>query len=60
MSPAMADIDSFREKPQTLLTKLEKDKTHYFSKGYPEAQVRIDFLTSFFRALGWDIENKAQ
>lgn len=56
----MADIDSFREKLQTLITKFEKDKTHYLSKGYPEAQVRIDFLNPFFKALGWDIENKAQ
>jgi len=39
----MADIHSFREKLQTLITKFEKDKTHYLSKGYPEAQVRIDF-----------------
>jgi type I restriction-modification system DNA methylase subunit len=56
----MADIMSFKEKLQTLVTKFEKDKTHYGSKGYPEAQVRIDFLNPFFKALGWDIENKAQ
>ena len=56
----MSDKQSFREKLQTLLTKFEKDKTHYLSKGYPEAQVRIDFLNPFFKALGWDIENKAQ
>jgi type I restriction-modification system DNA methylase subunit len=56
----MSDIDSFREKLQALLAKFEKDKNHYLSKGYPEAQVRIDFLNPFFKALGWDIENKAQ
>jgi len=56
----MADIISFKEKLQTLVAKFEKDKTHYRSKGYPEAQVRIDFLNPFFKALGWDIENKAQ
>jgi len=56
----MADIISFKEKLQTLVTKFKKDKTHYRSKGYPEAQVRIDFLNPFFKALGWDIENKAQ
>src|SRR4030043_2001381 len=56
----MPDIDSFREKLQTLITKFEKDKTHYLSKGYPEAQVRLDFINPFFKALGWDIENKAQ
>ena len=56
----MADIHLFREKLQNLISKFEKDKTHYLSKGYPEAQVRIDFLNPFFKALGWDIENKAQ
>jgi hypothetical protein len=52
----MSDIDSLREKLQTLFTKFEKDKPHYLSKGYPEAQARIDFLNPFFKALGWDIE----
>jgi len=56
----MPDLDSFREKLESLITKFEKDKTHYLSKGYPEAQVRIDFINPFFKALGWDIENKAQ
>ncbi len=37
----MSDIDSFKEKLQSLISKFEKDKTHYLSKGYPEAQVRI-------------------
>ncbi|MFZ3137217.1 MAG: TaqI-like C-terminal specificity domain-containing protein [Thermodesulfovibrionales bacterium] len=56
----MPEIDSFREKLQTLIEKFEKDKSHYLSKGYPEAQARIDFINPFFKALGWDIENKAQ
>jgi type I restriction-modification system DNA methylase subunit len=56
----MPDIDSFRGKLQSLIFKFEKDKNHYLSKGYPEAQVRIDFINPFFKALGWDIENKAQ
>ncbi|MBI5195313.1 MAG: N-6 DNA methylase, partial [Nitrospirae bacterium] len=56
----MSDIYSFREKLQTLISKFEKDKPHYLSKGYPEAQVRVDFINPFFKALGWDIENKAQ
>ena len=56
----MSNIESFREKLQTLITKFDKDKNHYLSKGYPEAQVRIDFFNPFFKALGWDIENKAQ
>ena len=56
----MSGIDAFREKLQVLVSKFEKDKHHYISKGYPEAQVRIDFLNPLFEALGWDIENKAQ
>ncbi|MDA8215609.1 MAG: N-6 DNA methylase [Nitrospiraceae bacterium] len=55
----MQPIETFREKLQTLITKFEKDKTHYLSKGYLEAQVRIDFINPLFKALGWDIENKA-
>jgi len=56
----MPDIESFREKLWILISKFEKDKPHYLSKGYPEAQVRLDFINPFFKALGWDIENKAQ
>jgi hypothetical protein len=56
----MADINSFRERLKALVAKFEKDKTRYLSKGYPEAQVRVDFINPFFKVLGWDIENKAQ
>lgn len=28
------------------------------SKGYSEAQARVDFITPFFKALGWDVENE--
>jgi ABC-type oligopeptide transport system substrate-binding subunit len=54
----VADLQSFRKDVQSLVTKFEQDKNHYLSKGYPEAQVRIDFLNPLFEALGWDIENK--
>lgn len=55
----MSDLQSFREDVKALVGKFEQDKHHYLAKGYPEAQVRIDFLNPFFAALGWDIENKA-
>jgi len=42
-----------------LVAKFEADKGHYLSKAYPEAQARIDFITLFFKALGWDVENEA-
>jgi hypothetical protein len=31
-------MDSFREKLMDLVAKFDKDKSHYLSKGYPEAQ----------------------
>jgi hypothetical protein len=55
----VADLQSFKQDVQALVGKFEQDKNHYLQKGYPEAQVRIDFLNPFFDALGWDIENKA-
>jgi predicted type IV restriction endonuclease len=55
----MTDLNTFRENLHSLVSKFEQDKNHYLQKGYPEAQIRIDFLNPFFDALGWDIENKA-
>jgi type I restriction-modification system DNA methylase subunit len=55
----VTDLQSFKQDVQSLVGKFEQDKNHYLQKGYPEAQVRIDFLNPFFDALGWDIENKA-
>ncbi len=51
-------IETFTEDLQKLIKKFEADKTHYLSHGYSEAQARIDFITPFFRALGWDVENE--
>ena len=56
----MIDAELIREEINELVLKFEKDKTHYLSKGYPESQVRIDFLNPLFAALGWDMENKSQ
>jgi hypothetical protein len=42
-----------------LVVKFEADKAHYLSKDYSEAQARIDFITPFFKVLGWDVENEA-
>ena len=40
----LTEINFFREKLQNLISKFNRDKTHYLSKGYPEAQVRLDFI----------------
>ena len=51
--------EAFQAKLEKLIRKFEADLEHYLSKGYREAQVRIDFITPFFEALGWDVENEA-
>ncbi|MBI3585418.1 MAG: hypothetical protein HY096_15885 [Nitrospinae bacterium] len=50
--------EEFKEKIISLINKFEKDKNHYLSKEYLEAQVREDFINPLFEALGWDIENR--
>jgi predicted type IV restriction endonuclease len=55
--PATREI--FAQQLQNLIRKFEADKEHYLSKAYSEAQGRIDFITPFFKALGWDVENEA-
>jgi hypothetical protein len=51
--------ESFSESLKKLTAKFEADKSHYLSKDYLEAQARMDFITPFFKALGWDVENQA-
>ena len=54
-----ADREIFRSSLRKLVAKFEADRAHYLSKGYSEAQARIDFITPFFKALGWDVENES-
>jgi type I restriction-modification system DNA methylase subunit len=54
-----ASADTFSQSLNKLIKKFETDKAHYLSKDYSEAQARIDFITPFFKALGWDVENEA-
>lgn len=49
----------FPEKLQKLIVKFDADRAHYLSKGYGEAQARIDFISPLFKTLGWDVENEA-
>lgn len=51
--------EAFRTKLEKLIANFEADKEHYVSKGYPEAQARVDFIAPFFKALGWDVDNEA-
>ena len=52
-------LDTFVKDLEKLLRKFDTDNMHYLSKAYGEAQARIDFITPFFKALGWDVENEA-
>ena len=54
-----ASLDSFKHALEKLIKKFASDESHYLSKHYSEAQARIDFITPFFKALGWDVENEA-
>jgi type I restriction-modification system DNA methylase subunit len=51
--------ERFAGQIQSLIRKFDSDKGYYLSKDYPEAQARVDFITPFFKALGWDVENEA-
>ena len=51
-------LDSFKATVEKLIRRFESDRTHYLSKSYSEAQARVDFITPFFKALGWDVENE--
>lgn len=52
-------IDGFTQSVRSLVRNFDADKGHYLSKGYLEAQARVDFITPFFEALGWDVRNQS-
>ena len=54
-----ASLASFREPVEKLTRRFESDRPYYLSKSYSEAQARVDFITPFFEALGWDVKNEA-
>jgi type I restriction-modification system DNA methylase subunit len=53
-----ASLTSFTTTVEKLIRRFDADRSHYLSKGYSEAQARVDFITPFFKALGWDVENE--
>jgi len=52
-------LASFKATLEKLARRFESDRSHHLSKNYSEAQARVDFITPFFKALGWDVENEA-
>lgn len=54
-----ASFENFEKELNRLVVNFERNLTEFKSPGYVEAQLRDDFLNPFFRALGWDLENRA-
>jgi type I restriction-modification system DNA methylase subunit len=54
-----SSIETLRSDLEKLIRKFRADKDYYLSGDYLEAQTRVDFITPFFKALGWDVENEA-
>lgn len=54
-----ATFDAFEKELNRLVESFGKRLTELKKPGYSEAQLRDDFLNPLFRALGWDMENRA-
>ena len=61
MSPntAAPSFENFKVELDRLVEQFGRNLKQYKSSSYDEASLRQEFLDPFFRALGWDLENKA-
>jgi hypothetical protein len=57
--PNGATFESFQRELARLVDIFGRNLAAYKGAAYDEASLRQEFLNPFFRALGWDIENKA-
>jgi hypothetical protein len=57
--PTAVTFESFEKELNRLVESFGKRLAELKQPGYAEAQLRDDFLNPFFRALGWDMENRA-
>ncbi len=48
-----------RAKVAVLVAEFERNKAHYTSRAFSEADVRKHFIDGFFEALGWDVNNSS-
>jgi hypothetical protein len=46
------------QKVVALIERFERNRDAYRSNEYNEAQVRLEFIDPFFKALGWDVYNE--
>jgi len=54
-----SDFRAFEAELGRLVEIFSRNLADYKSNRYDEASVRQEFMNPFFRALGWDVENKA-
>ena len=59
MPTSEISFESFEKELSRLVESFGKRLAELKQPGYAEAQLRDDFLNPFFRALGWDMENRA-
>ncbi len=52
--------DEAKDRIKLLIDKFSSQIDFYKSLNYNEAQTRQDFINPFFKALGWDIDNRKQ
>lgn len=53
-----ATFEQFASELDRLCARFEQGRAGFMASDYSEARVRADFLDPFFRALGWDLENR--
>jgi hypothetical protein len=52
------EFESFQKELHHLVESFRKRRAALKSEGYDEMQLRTDFLNPFWKALGWDVENR--
>lgn len=51
------NIGRSKEKIAELVAKFDSNKDIYLSKDYKEEDIKVEFITPMFKALGWDVDN---
>lgn len=51
-------FELFQKELSTLVESFRKRRSSLKAEGYDEMQLRTDFLNPFWKALGWDVENR--
>jgi len=57
--PPESPFEAFKLELARLVEIFRKNLPHYKAEAYDESSLRNDFISPFWRALGWDIENRA-